>query len=122
MALARMRPERVARDAWVKPPSEVGFTLLEVQVAAVLAVLAFSGLAMILTVQTNHLLWLEARGYTAGTTAPFGVMSVESDRVRTGTNLASVYSVDVEAVQYEGHTSVTATLFRRPANATDCGR
>jgi hypothetical protein len=106
-----------------------GFTLLELQVAAVIGVLVFSGLALTASLSVQHIEWLEGTGQklmaSAGAMGPFGVEAITSQVIVPGANLTGLYWVDLQSVTFTVPTipiTISATVVRRTASTTDCGR
>ena len=97
-----------------------GFSLLEVQISALLAAFVFAGLALTLNVQTDQVAWLESHTASRGTTAPAAFIAASTQVVNPATAVTGKFAVDVQAVTDEGST-LTLTVQRRPAAAGDCG-
>lgn len=104
----------------MKTPWRVGFSLLEVQISALLAAFVFAGLALTLTMQTGQLTWLESHTASRGTTAPAAFVAVSIQSINPAQSQAGRFTVDVQNVVDEGST-LTVTVQRRAAGPGDCG-
>jgi hypothetical protein len=116
----------------VEPRRTPGFSLLEVQISVLLAALAFSGLSLLLTMQAEQLRWAERGGsdiatytggtYSAGAVTQYGVMSIQSESLTTGTAISSLYFMTMDKVTVDALGSLTADVVRNSASSSDCGR
>lgn len=97
-----------------------GFSLLEIQISALLAAFVFAGLALTLTMQADQVAWLESHSASTGTTAPTAFVAASTRVVNPATPLTGRFEVDVQSVVEDGPTLVV-TVQRRAAAADDCG-
>lgn len=97
-----------------------GFSLLEIQISALLAAFVFAGLALTLSMQADQIAWLEGRAASVGTTAPTAFVAASTHVVNPTAPLAGRFEVDVQSVTEDGPT-LTVTVQRRAAASGDCG-
>ena len=96
----------------------LGFSLLEVQISALMAAFVFAGMALTLKMQGDQITWLEDRAAYRGTTAPVSFVAIEPQLITPG--ISGRFTVDVQNVVEEGNT-YTVTVLRRSTVAGDCG-